>query len=87
MKSLIVEMLLGHSVGLADSYFRPTQDEMLSEYMKAVPDLAVFEKIVGMSQDVESLKSQLELERSSRQSLEERLARIEAALAESLRAS
>ena len=30
----IREMLLGHSIGLASAYYKPTEDEMLDEYMK-----------------------------------------------------
>lgn len=32
----IREMLLGHSIGLAGAYYKPTEDEMLDEYMKSV---------------------------------------------------
>jgi hypothetical protein len=35
----IREMLLGHSIGLGDSYYRPTEKEMLLEYLKVVNDL------------------------------------------------
>jgi hypothetical protein len=44
MKSLHVEMLLGHTVGLADNYYRPQESELLEEYLKAVPDLTVLER-------------------------------------------
>jgi integrase len=37
----IREMLLGHRIGLASSYYRPTEDEMLDEYMKAVDNLTI----------------------------------------------
>jgi integrase len=30
------EMLMGHSIGLGDSYYRPTSDELLKEYLKCV---------------------------------------------------
>ena len=35
----IREMLLGHNIGLASSHYRPTEDEMLDEYMRAVDNL------------------------------------------------
>lgn len=35
----IREMVLAHKIGLASSYYRPTEDEMLDEYMKAVDNL------------------------------------------------
>jgi hypothetical protein len=37
----IREMLLGHSIGLASAYYKPTEDEMLDEYMKAVDNLTI----------------------------------------------
>jgi integrase len=37
----IREMLLGHSIGLAGAYYKPTEDEMLEEYMKAVDNLTI----------------------------------------------
>jgi integrase len=37
----IREMLLGHRIGLASSYYRPTEDEMLSEYEKAIDALTI----------------------------------------------
>ena len=40
----IREMLLGHSIGLAGAYYKPTEDEMLEEYMKAVDNLTINEE-------------------------------------------
>lgn len=37
----IREMLLGHKIGLASAYYRPTEQEMLNEYYKAVPVLTI----------------------------------------------
>ena len=33
MKSLNVEMLLGHNVGLAGHYYRPAESDLLEDYM------------------------------------------------------
>jgi integrase len=42
MKSIIVEFLLGHSLGITDSYFKPTEQEVFDEYyLKAVPALTI----------------------------------------------
>jgi len=41
MKSLHVEILMGHSTGLADNYYRIPEDELLTEYLKAAPDLSI----------------------------------------------
>jgi len=40
----IREMLLGHKIGLASCYYRPTQEDMLNEYMKAVNLLTISEE-------------------------------------------
>jgi len=38
------EMLLGHSIGLSDSYYRPDSNEILTEYLKAVDMLTINEE-------------------------------------------
>ena len=40
----IREMLLGHSIGLASAYYKPTEDEMLEEYLKAADNLTINEE-------------------------------------------
>jgi len=40
----IREMLLGHKIGLAGVYYKPTEQEMLNEYMKAVNNLTINEE-------------------------------------------
>jgi hypothetical protein len=41
MKSINVETLMGHSIGIQDSYYRATQEELLQEYVKALPFLSI----------------------------------------------
>jgi len=48
----IREMLLGHKIGLASCYYRPTESDMLNEYLKAVSLLTI--------SDEERLKFKLE---------------------------
>jgi integrase len=48
----IVELLLGHDIGLTGRYYKPTQQDMLNEYLKAVPLLTI--------SDEERLKFKLE---------------------------
>ena len=40
----IREMLLGHKIGLAGSYYKPTVDEMYCEYEKAINNLTINEE-------------------------------------------
>jgi len=43
MKPILVEILMGHSIGVSDSYLRPSEKDILEEYLKAIPDLSIFE--------------------------------------------
>jgi len=40
----IREMLLGHSIGLSDAYYRPTPEQCLNEYLKCIDDLTINEE-------------------------------------------
>ena len=35
---------MGHSIGISNSYYRVTQDELLEDYLKAVPFLTIGEE-------------------------------------------
>jgi integrase len=41
VKPIITELLMGHSVGISDSYYRPTVKDLLEEYLKAVDALTI----------------------------------------------
>ena len=41
MKNNNVERLLGHQVALHDSYYKPTEQQLLDDYVKAIPELSV----------------------------------------------
>ncbi len=43
MKPINVEILLSHNVGISSSYYRPTEFELLDDYLKAVKNLTIFE--------------------------------------------
>jgi hypothetical protein len=43
MKPANVETLLSHSIGLSDSYYRPTENELLEEYLKVSKSLVINE--------------------------------------------
>lgn len=58
----IREMLLGHKIGLASAYYKPTEQEMLNEYLKAL-DLLTINEENRLRKKVETLtieKSQIE---------------------------
>jgi integrase len=41
VKSIYVEMFLGHTLGISSSYMKPSQEDMISEYVKAIPALTI----------------------------------------------
>jgi len=63
LNSEIREMLLGHKIGLAGCYYKPTDDEMFSEYEKAINNLTINEeyRLKSKMKKLESEKSQIEL--------------------------
>lgn len=66
MRPINVELLMGHSVGLSDSYYRPTENDFLEDYLKAIPHLTVSE--------VEEVKTQMSVREKA---LEQKLAEME----------
>ena len=44
MKPINVEVLMGHSTGISDSYYRATENELLEDYLKAVDYLTIDDK-------------------------------------------
>jgi integrase len=41
MKPINVETLMGHSIGISNSYYRPTENELLEDYLKIVNHLTL----------------------------------------------
>jgi integrase len=41
IKPIVTELLMGHSVGISDSYYRPTEKDLLEEYLKAADALTI----------------------------------------------
>jgi integrase/recombinase XerD len=66
------EMLLGHKIGLASYYYRPTEEEMAQEYMKAVNNLTINEEN-RLKMKIEKL----EVERSQFETLASKIEAIE----------
>lgn len=58
----IREMLLGHKIGLTGAYYRPTQEDFLKEYLKAVDLLTINEenRLKRKIEQVQIEKSQFE---------------------------
>ena len=41
MKSINIELLMGHNIGVSGSYYKPTEKEVLQDYLKAVDQLTI----------------------------------------------
>ncbi len=41
MKPINVEVVMGHSTGISDSYYRATENDLVEDYLKAVDFLTI----------------------------------------------
>jgi integrase len=71
MKPINVEILMGHSVGISDSYYRPTEGELLEDY------LAIVDNMEARGGDIDAKISERDAEIST---LSEQLAGLTTAL-------
>ena len=64
MKSINVKVLMGHSIGVEDSYYRPQEKDISEDYKKAIPSLTISgnrETNQAQSyQELQDLRTQLE---------------------------
>lgn len=70
MRSLHVEMVIGHGVGLAGAYYRPSENEVLVDFLKALPALEVWDprapaEAAEQVKALEERVQQMEAERAS----------------------
>jgi hypothetical protein len=56
MKSLNVEILMGHNIGLADSYYKPSEQELLKEYLSAANLLTIHNDKTKLEKQITELK-------------------------------
>jgi hypothetical protein len=55
MKPINVEKLMNHSVGISDSYYRATENEMLEDYLKAIDFLTINDDKLTLQKQVTEL--------------------------------
>jgi hypothetical protein len=55
MKPIHVEMLLGHNIGLSGSYYKPTEKQILEDYMNAVEILTINKENI-ISKQIQQIK-------------------------------
>lgn len=83
VKPIIKEILIGHKViGLESSYYRPTEQELLQEFTKAIDHLTIFtenklkmevEELQKKFSEASQLRNELESERQQRRQLQEQM--------------
>ena len=56
MKSLKVEILMGHDIGLANCYYKPSEKELVEDYIKSVNLLTINNDKSKLEKQVEELK-------------------------------
>jgi hypothetical protein len=47
---------MGHDIGISESYYKPTEREVLEDYLKAVPLLTINSDKIGLQKQVLELK-------------------------------
>ena len=55
MRPANVEILMGHDIGVSESYWRPTEHELLEDYLKAVPMLSILGNSMVLERQIEEL--------------------------------
>jgi hypothetical protein len=55
MRPANVEVLMGHDIGVSESYWRPTEQELLQDYLKAVPLLSINGNSMVLEMQIEQL--------------------------------
>ncbi len=84
MKPINVELLMGHSTGISDSYYRPNENELLIDYLNAITELTILhenhQKLELLQQEVRI--TALESEQAKVKHLEEGINIVAAIMAE-----
>jgi integrase len=77
MNPEIREMLLGHKIGIAGAYYRPSEEEMLTEFSKAIDVLTI-----DPSQRLQRKVEKLEVEKNSFEQLRAKIESLEARMSD-----
>jgi hypothetical protein len=56
MRSINVEILMGHSIGISDSYYKPKESEVLKDYLNAVELLSLDQNKKILTKEIDQLK-------------------------------
>jgi hypothetical protein len=56
MKPINIEILMNHSVGISDSYYRATEQELLEDYLHAVEHLSFNSNETKLTKEIEKIE-------------------------------
>jgi hypothetical protein len=56
MKPINIEKLMNHSVGISDSYYRATEQELLQDYLHAIEYVSINGNEAKLTKQIEELK-------------------------------
>lgn len=56
MKPINVEITMGHSIGISASYYKPTESEVLKDYLRAIDLLTVSNDSISLKKQVGELQ-------------------------------
>ena len=78
MKPINIEILMGHSTGISDSYYRPTETELLDDYKKVVDLLTINEsdKLRAEFKNIEALNNREQLNTDAITALSDQVMRL-----------
>jgi len=60
MRPINVEITMGHNIGISASYYRPTEREVLEDYLKAVDLLTIHEDKIQLERKIQEIKEKTE---------------------------
>ncbi|MGD9533456.1 MAG: tyrosine-type recombinase/integrase [Candidatus Nitrosocosmicus sp.] len=56
MKTINVSILMSHDIGITQHYYKPQEDELLEDYLKAIPSLTIESDEIQLSKQIEELE-------------------------------
>ncbi len=82
MKPANVELLIGHDIGISSSYYKPTESQLLEDYLKVVNLLTVDkafklqEKLINTQKENDIYRKQIEEYRLLKEQVDEVVKRL-----------
>ncbi len=56
MKSINIEIIMGHSIGISDSYYRITENELLIDYLKSIEFLTISDNNIILNKHLQKVE-------------------------------